>query len=261
MTLLSETLPHGAGAIPAGYEDPPAGAGGIAPVPAEPPVPPTEVPLDLYRDIHKGIRAEMFAAVLDAGRLDPADVVGTAALAARVADLVHLLEEHAGHEDTAIHPVLARHRPDLEEVLARHHRALDARTGHLLALAEDVAGGAGDARLRLHRLHLALGAFTGDYLLHQHAEEAVVMPALARAVGPAALGEIHEAIVSSIPPDDMARSLSAMLPAMNLEDRAELLGGMQQGAPAEVFAGIWGLTRSVLDGPDARALGDRLGLR
>jgi hypothetical protein len=254
MTLLSDTHTNGAGAIPAGAE-------GIAPVPAAPPVAPTEVPLDLYRDIHKGIRAEMFAAVLEAGRLDPADVVGTADLAAQVADLVHLLEEHARHEDGVIHPVLARHRPDLEDVLAGHHRALDARTAHLLALADDATGGAGDPRLRLHRLHLALAAFTGDYLLHQNVEEAVVMPALARAVGPAVLGELNDAIVSSIPPDDMARSLSAMLPAMNLDDRAELLGGMQQGAPAEVFDGVWGLTRSVLDGPDARALGDRLGLR
>ena len=28
-----------------------------------------------------------------------------------------------------------------------------------------------------------------------------------------------------------------MLPAMNLDDRAELLGGMRAGAPAEVFQG------------------------
>ena len=40
-----------------------------------------------------------------------------------------------------------------------------------------------------------------------------------------------------------------------------MLGGMQQGAPQEVFAGIRGLTCSVLDGPDVRALGARLGQR
>ena len=36
----------------------------------------------------------------------------------------------------------------------------------------------------------------------------------------------------------MAKSLALMLPAMNIDDRTELLGGMQQGAPAEVFAGV-----------------------
>ena len=39
-------------------------------------------------------------------------------------------------------------------------------------------------------------------------------------------------------------------PAMNVDDRTELLGGMQQGAPAEVFAGIWGLAGSVLPPAD-----------
>ena len=58
----------------------------------------------------------------------------------------------------------------------------------------------------------------------------------------------------------MAKSLALMLPAMNIDDRAELLGGMQQGAPAEVFAGVWGLAKSVLDPADALALGRRLGV-
>ena len=37
-----------------------------------------------------------------------------------------------------------------------------------------------------------------------------------------------------------------MIPAMNIDDRTELLGGMRAGAPPEVFEGIWGLTGSVL---------------
>ena len=58
----------------------------------------------------------------------------------------------------------------------------------------------------------------------------------------------------------MATSLALMLPAMNIDDRTELLGGMQAGAPAEVFAGVWGLAGSVLAPADHRALGARLGL-
>ena len=38
---------------------------------------------------------------------------------------------------------------------------------------------------------------------------------------------IHESIISSIPPDEMERSPSFMLPAMNIDDRAELLGGLR----------------------------------
>ena len=45
----------------------------------------------------------------------------------------------------------------------------------------------------------------------------------------------------------MAASLAFMLPAMNVDDRAELLGGMRADAPAEVFSGVVSLARSVLE--------------
>ena len=47
---------------------------------------------------------------------------------------------------------------------------------------------------------------------------------------------------------------------MNIDDRADLLGGMKAGAPPEVFAGVWGLVGSILDGRDYAELGARLGL-
>ena len=50
----------------------------------------------------------------------------------------------------------------------------------------------------------------------------------------------------------MAQSLALMLPAMNVDGRTELLGGMRAGAPAEVFEGVWSLAGSVLDPTDLR---------
>jgi hypothetical protein len=51
-----------------------------------------------------------------------------------------------------------------------------------------------------------------------------------------------------------------MLPAMNIEDQVELLGGMQAGAPPEVFGGMLGLAHSVLDPTRYAALARRLGV-
>jgi hypothetical protein len=42
---------------------------------------------------------------------------------------------------------------------------------------------------------------------------------------------------------------------MNIDDRAEMLGGRQQHAPAEIFAGVWGLAGSVLPSADYREHG------
>ena len=51
-----------------------------------------------------------------------------------------------------------------------------------------------------------------------------------------------------------------MLPAMNIEDQAELFGGMRAGAPPEVFAGMLGLAESVLEPARYEALARRLGV-
>jgi hypothetical protein len=217
------------------------------------------VALDLYRDIHKGIRSEMFAAVTTAGCLDPADVPGAADLAARVEGLVRLLREHAEHEDRAIQPLLEQHLPDLAARIADDHERIERRLDELVDLARIAGRAAVDGRGRLHRLYVELASFTGAYLEHQDVEERVVMPALDEAVGVEAVGGIHAAIIAAIPPEEMARSLSVMMPAMNIDDRSELLGGMQAGAPPEAFAAVWDLVCSVL-GDQARPLGDRLGL-
>ena len=54
--------------------------------------------------------------------------------------------------------------------------------------------------------------------------------------------------------------VTIMLQAMNVDDRTELLGGMQANAPAEKFAGVWGLARTVLSPSDFVQVGGRLGL-
>ena len=219
------------------------------------------VVIDLYRDIHKGIRSELSDTTLGAGRLDPADHAGRADLATRIREVVALLESHARHEDEAIEPVLEVELPALAEAIASDHHALDAR---IRDLAEQAVGTveAPDAELRFrtHALYLELADFTSTYLRHQDLEERVVMPALEAAVGPERCLEIHTAIVSNIPPEEMGRSLALMIPAMNLDDRVELLGGMRQSAPPEAFAGVWSLVGTMLEPADHMALARRLDL-
>ena len=84
------------------------------------------------------------------------------------------------------------------------------------------------------------------------------MPALSDALEMPGLLAMHNAIISSIPPDEMARSLALMLPAMNLEDRVEMLAGMRAGAPAEVFAGVVAIAEASLAPADMEALAIRL---
>jgi hypothetical protein len=219
------------------------------------------VALDLYKDIHKGIRAELFAVTGSAGSTDPADRAGRAALAAHVRDVHDVLEMHADHEDEAIQHLVELHLPDVAEVVARDHETFAVRGEALVALASEAAdAGEREQRRLVHLLYLELASFTGTYLAHQDLEERVVMPGLEAAIGFEAVLGVHQRIVGSIPPDVMARSLAFMLPAMNVDDRTDLLGGMKAGAPPEVFAGVWSLAGSVLGPVDTAALAARLGI-
>jgi hypothetical protein len=217
--------------------------------------------IDLYRDIHKAIRAELFATTVQAGSLDPSDHRSRVDLATRTDGLVWLLQTHAEHEDTGIQPAIEVHLPELAERIVADHHELEARIVGLQDMAATIAeaGGPG-ARSAGQGLYVELAAFTSAYLAHQDLEEREVMPGLATALGPELVLGIHVGIISSIPPADMARSLALMIPAMNVDDRTELLGGVQATAPADVFAGVWGLVGSVLPPADVAALGARLGI-
>jgi hypothetical protein len=215
----------------------------------------TTATVPLYRDIHKGIRAELFAVTEAAGSLDATDPAARAALAAHVRSVAWLLTTHAEHEDGWIDPILVEHRADLAASIRADHHVLDER----IAAFTDLASSVGD-RDAGDELYLELAGFTGAYLAHQDVEERVVQPALLGAIGIEAGWALHGSIVAGIAPDEMARSLAVMLPAMNVDDRTELLGGVRAGAPDPVFQGVWSLAQSVLSAPDAAAVATRLGL-
>ena len=101
-------------------------ATGAAPVPT----------IDLYRDIHKGIRNELFGTTLQAGSTDPADRAGRLDLAGRIDKLVYLLGSHARHEDTVVQPAIEAHVPAVAECVASDHEARLAFASYLGALVE-----------------------------------------------------------------------------------------------------------------------------
>lgn len=219
------------------------------------------VAVDLYRDIHKGIRAELFAVTSTAGSLDPTECADRSAFAAHVVSVAGVLGSHAHHEDEAIDPLLEEHFPRLAERVRADHEALEGRFAGIVSLADgfiDVEGA--DQRRLAQLLHLELAGFTSAYLLHQDLEEREIMPVLERRLGPEATLELHAAIVGAIPPDELARTLAFMLPAMNVFDRVELLGGMQATAPAPAFEAVVGLARSVLRPDEFSAVAQRLAI-
>ena len=219
------------------------------------------VAFDLYRDIHKGIRGELFAVTSEAGRVDPAGQEGVEAVGAHWRSIVELLISHAEHEDEFGQPLIEAHLPDLAARIAVEHPQLEQQMATLEVVADRAANAVGDARrTAAHRLYLGLASFTSDYLAHQAVEELEVMPGLAKVIGVPELIALNEAIVASIPPEQMVQTLPLMMQQMNVDDRSEMLGGMKMGAPPEVFAGLSGLIRSTLAPEDWNPVAARLGI-
>ena len=219
------------------------------------------VTVDIYRDIHKGIRNELFAVTLDAGRADPHSDAEVSAVADRWTNLVGLLVAHAQHEEDFVQPVIEQFTPVYAEEIAEAHARLEGQMAQLELLADRAAGSCPEQRrLFAHRLYLGLASFTAAYLEHQEFEEFEVMVMLSQHVSPDELRALDNAIVASISPEMMAQSAAIMLPAMNIEDQTELFSGVRAGAPPEVFGGMMGLARSVLEPVRYDALARNLGI-
>lgn len=218
------------------------------------------VVFDLYRDIHKGIRDQMFSVTVGVGRADPSARADRAEVAARVGGLVDLLVAHAEHEDGAIQPVLVETLPDLAQRIETEHAAIEDRLVVLRKAADVLVEGTGINRHDMHALYCELAAFTGVYLDHQDVEERVVMPALEAAIGVEEVVAIHGRILSAIPPDEMAASLALMFPTMNVDELTEMFEGMRATAPPEAVEGVWALAGSVVSERTRATLAGRLGL-
>ena len=214
---------------------------------------------DFYKDIHKALRLGLFTVTTTAGSLDASDNEARADVVGRVRDIAHILDSHAHHENVFVVPVLEEYAPELADVIHMVHPELDRRVEELRGLAAEVqVTGGTRARAAVHSLYLELASFTSAYLEHQNFEERRCMYALADAISVEELAAVEQAIVASVPPEDMPATLSLMFPAMNIDDRVEMLVGMRAGMPLPVFAGVLALAESVLTPETWKATTDRL---
>jgi hypothetical protein len=79
-------------------------------------------------------------------------------------------------------------------------------------------------------------------------------------LGPEGTLDLQRRITADIPPELQSQGLAVMLPALNADDRTEMLAGMRAEVPPFVFDEIWSFAASVLPAPDRAVVAARLGL-
>jgi hypothetical protein len=92
-----------------------------------------------------------------------------------------------------------------------------------------------------------LSQFVACNLTHMLLEEQVHNAVLWAHHGDEELIALHDELVASIPPEEMAVHFRWMLPSVSHAERVGMLQGMRQGMPPEVFASQLDMARPWLD--------------
>lgn len=217
---------------------------------------PTPSRYDMYAHIHKGLRAFMAHALVRVGRLDPHDAAEVAEVRPEVQALLQICRGHVQHENDFVHAAMnARAAGSSARIAAEHE-------GHLQAIAalQQLLDRIDDDAVVAQALYRALGQFVAENFEHMQREETDHNAVLWATHSDAELHAIEQRIVASQTPEEATLALRWMLPHMSPAERATMLAGMRQGAPAEVFEGVLSMIRPLLGGRDWRKLSLALGL-
>lgn len=207
--------------------------------------------LDMYGPIHKALRAAMGDTLAALGRMDPYDDADTTLKVGQVAGLLRLLRGHLDHENEFLHAALEARSPGVSAIPAQDHVQHGAALASLELQARRLLALAGSARAEAaHRLYHALALFVAENFEHMQFEETEMNQALWRTFTDAELVDLHDRLVASIAPDEMAEVLRWMVPNVTPSERAALLAGIQAKAPAEAFSQVLDLVRPLLGARD-----------
>lgn len=202
---------------------------------------------DLYRHVHKGLRAAMFDTVRRIGLADTDDADELRHALDQAQRLLALLAAHLKHENEVVHCAIeARHPGGARRTADDHRGHLDA----LQALADDVArlraAAPTDRAALAHRLYRHLAAFVAGQLEHMQREETLDNEQLWALYDDSELEALHDRLLESIAPHTTLETLHWMAQALAPQELAALLAGMQRKAPPEAFAAVLGCLRAQL---------------
>lgn len=206
---------------------------------------------NIYIIIHKALRAFMTDVLLRWGRMDVADDCERSEAIEQARALLAMCRGHLQHENDFVHPAIERAQPGFTTRLAEEHVQHEAEIAHLEAsLVELIEAPAPHRAALAQRFYRELSAFVAENFEHMLVEETENHRALTEAYTDEEILQIEHAIVASLSPEQAFTDMRWMIPHINASERAFMLGGMKQGAPPEVFAGVMALARDVLSQRD-----------
>jgi hypothetical protein len=197
----------------------------------------TEAPrVNLYAGIHKALRALMSDTLRAVGRMDPTDGLDLAQTTDRVLELLAMCRSHLEHENDFIHTAMEARAPGSTALAVADHREHEEHLAQLTQAVEELRAVPAAQRAALAQdLYRRLALFIAGNFVHMNVEETAHNAVLWSRYTDAELLALHDALVASIPPQEMMAVLRWMVPYMNPAERAGMLLGMKAHAPAPAF--------------------------
>jgi len=175
--------------------------------------------VDLYANIHRGLRNLITHFSFQAGAADWTDAAVVAQLAAKWEELKLILDAHHKHEEQHIHPLLARIIPGGHRSYEADHVAQHAVLADLDTHFQGLRDGAVQAEKRSQvglEFYRGLSLFYAGYLQHLHREETEAQRALDVLCLPQETGAALQAIMSSLPMEELLLTIDFLFPALTL---------------------------------------------
>lgn len=202
---------------------------------------------ELYLPAHKGLRAFLCEVLLNVGRLDSTDEQDTAEVLAQLRGLLLILKSHLKHENAFVHAAMEERRPGSTATTAHDHHGHERTFVQLEQLiAQLEAAPITERAAQVTHLYRQLALFVAENFEHMHVEETDNMQVLWECYSDEELRGVEQRLVAAIPPEQMIVFLRWMLPYMTPAERARMVGGMRQKAPAAVVEHILGMLRQKL---------------
>jgi len=179
--------------------------------------------IDLFAQVHKGLRAALCETATLLARTDFQDPAASRVAAASVADVLGFLDEHAGHEDEKVLPVLQAHSPELAAEIRSDHARIEGLQEEVGALAARLEISSPVERVLLGtRLHERTWLLLAEHARHMQIEESRATRVLHANLTDEELLALHGRILADIPPARMAEWFEILLPALAPAERAKL---------------------------------------
>ncbi len=194
----------------------------------------------IYGNIHKTIRHIMYSTSMALGSADFRDQKSMRESLEQLRETISLLQEHAEHEESFVHPPLEIRVPGITKSFEQNHEDDERLFDQMRELGSQIeAAGDDDQKVALgNQLYGIFNTYIGDYLGHLDREEAELEQALWDHFTDQELADIDHELMGSIPPERMAVWVGVICKSWNASELTDILAAMKQGASPEAFAGM-----------------------